>query len=48
MTYGGAGDGRDRDGRRCVLCGCRDHRVFGCARHAAGRCSCKSKGAGGR
>lgn len=24
----------------CVLCGCKDHRLFGCSRHAAKRCSC--------
>ncbi len=26
--------------KRCVLCGCRDHRLVGCGRHAAKRCSC--------
>ena len=26
--------------KRCVLCGCADHRLVGCHRHAAGRCSC--------
>ena len=44
MTRGeSGGGGRNGDDRRCVLCGCRNHRVFGCARHVAGRCSCKNK-----
>ena len=33
---GGGGDGR----RGCVLCGCADHRLIGCHRHAAKKCSC--------
>ena len=27
-------------GKRCVLCGCADHRLVGCHRHMARRCSC--------
>ena len=25
---------------RCVLCGCREHRLIGCAKHIAKKCSC--------
>ncbi len=26
--------------KKCVLCGCRDHKLFGCNRHVAKKCSC--------
>lgn len=29
-----------RGKKGCVLCGCPDHRLVGCHRHAAKRCSC--------
>lgn len=37
MAEGGKGKGKKK---RCVLCGCADHRLVGCHRHAAKRCSC--------
>ena len=41
----GTGKGKDGGGtRRCPLCGCRDHRLFGCFRHVSGSCSCRSRG----
>ena len=29
--------------KKCVLCGCKDHRLIGCIIHVAKKCSCKSK-----
>ncbi len=29
--------------KRCVLCGCGDHRLFGCYRHMIKSCSCYGK-----
>ncbi len=26
--------------KKCVLCGCREHRLIGCARHMAKKCGC--------
>lgn len=26
--------------KKCVLCGCKDHKLFGCNRHMAKKCSC--------
>ncbi len=28
------------DEKKCVLCGCKDHKLFGCARHILKKCSC--------
>lgn len=27
-------------GKRCVLCGCRDHKMVGCSKHVLKKCSC--------
>lgn len=26
--------------KKCVLCGCRDHKLFGCSKHMTKKCSC--------
>ena len=26
--------------KKCILCGCKDHRLIGCSSHLAKRCSC--------
>jgi len=26
--------------KRCILCGCKDHRLFGCSRHLSKKCTC--------
>jgi len=26
--------------KKCVLCGCKDHRLIGCTKHMAKNCSC--------
>jgi len=26
--------------KKCVLCGCKDHRLVGCQKHLAKKCSC--------
>ena len=26
--------------KKCVLCGCMDHRLIGCNKHMAKKCSC--------
>lgn len=26
--------------KQCILCGCKDHRLIGCSRHIAKKCSC--------
>ncbi len=28
------------DEKKCIICGCRDHKIFGCNRHMAKKCSC--------
>ena len=28
------------DDKKCVLCGCKDHKLFGCSRHMSKKCSC--------
>jgi hypothetical protein len=28
------------DEKKCVLCGCKDHKLFGCTRHILKKCSC--------
>ena len=30
-------------GKKCVLCGCKDHKLFGCSRHILKKCSCFNK-----
>lgn len=29
--------------KKCLLCGCQDHRLIGCYNHKKGKCSCKNK-----
>lgn len=31
-------------GKKCILCGCRDHKIFGCNRHTTKKCSCYDDG----
>jgi len=26
--------------KKCILCGCKDHRLIGCTKHKAKKCSC--------
>ena len=26
--------------KKCILCGCRDHKLLGCNRHISKKCSC--------
>ena len=26
--------------KKCVLCGCKDHRLVGCGKHLAKKCNC--------
>jgi len=26
--------------KKCVLCGCKDHKLFGCIKHISKKCSC--------
>ncbi len=26
--------------KKCILCGCKDHRLVGCARHVSKKCNC--------
>ena len=26
--------------KKCILCGCKDHKLLGCSRHFTKRCSC--------
>jgi len=28
------------DKKKCILCGCNDHKLFGCSRHMSKKCSC--------
>lgn len=30
----------NKSNKKCVLCGCRDHKLFGCIRHISKKCSC--------
>jgi hypothetical protein len=29
--------------KKCILCGCRDHKLLGCNRHMSKKCSCFKK-----
>ena len=29
--------------KKCILCGCRDHKLFGCNGHVSKKCSCFKK-----
>ncbi len=29
--------------KRCIICGCKDHRLIGCSNHRARKCSCYEK-----
>ena len=31
------------ENKKCVLCGCKDHKLFGCSRHISKKCSCYLK-----
>ncbi|EPA04645.1 hypothetical protein BG20_I0946 [Candidatus Nitrosarchaeum limnium BG20] len=33
----------EKNNKKCVLCGCKDHRLIGCFRHSAKTCSCYKK-----
>ncbi len=26
--------------KKCIVCGCQDHRLIGCTKHKAKKCSC--------
>ena len=26
--------------KKCILCGCRDHRLIGCTKHVLKKCNC--------
>ncbi len=26
--------------KKCVLCGCRDHKLIGCSKHLSKKCTC--------
>jgi len=26
--------------KKCILCGCKDHRLIGCSKHLSKKCSC--------
>ena len=28
------------DKKKCILCGCNDHKLFGCSRHMSKKCNC--------
>jgi len=28
---------------KCVICGCNDHKIFGCVKHYSKKCSCFDK-----
>lgn len=30
----------NKSNKKCVLCGCRDHKLIGCIRHISKKCSC--------
>ena len=29
--------------KKCVLCGCKDHRLIGCIKHISKKCNCYKK-----
>jgi len=29
--------------KKCILCGCLDHRLIGCSRHFSKKCNCYKK-----
>lgn len=33
----------EKKDKKCILCGCKDHRLIGCSRHIAKKCSCHVK-----
>ncbi|GEM_PF-6175713 len=30
--------------KKCIICGCRDHKLIGCTNHRAKKCSCFKDG----
>jgi hypothetical protein len=28
------------DIKKCILCGCKDHRLIGCSKHLSKKCNC--------
>ena len=28
------------DKKKCILCGCKDHRLIGCSKHLSKKCKC--------
>ena len=28
------------DKKKCILCGCKDHRLIGCSKHFSKKCNC--------
>ncbi len=30
----------NKSNKKCVLCGCRDHKLVGCINHISKKCSC--------
>ena len=32
-----------KSGKKCFLCGCKDHKLVGCVRHLSKKCSCYKK-----
>ena len=28
------------DKKKCILCGCNDHRLIGCSKHLSKKCNC--------
>ena len=28
------------DKKKCILCGCKDHRLIGCSKHLSKKCNC--------
>ena len=29
--------------KKCILCGCKDHKLIGCVSHVLDKCSCNKK-----
>ena len=29
--------------KKCILCGCKDHRLIGCTKHISKKCDCYNK-----
>jgi len=29
-----------KTGKKCIICGCKDHRLVGCIKHKTRKCSC--------